>query len=435
MSRVTAGRLLLLGASARALARSALAAPSARARFPEGVVVLDYFGDADLEREPEARVAGIARDFGLPRTTAGLGRAVLGLAAAGRRWDGLAYAGGVENRPGLLRRLARLVPLLGNDPAAVAAVRDPLRLFPYLESERILHASTPLLDAAPRDGRWLFKRRRGAGGSGVRDATPGECRRPGEYLQAHLDGAPGSAAFVAGGGEARLLGASRQIAGPATLAALAAAPYRYAGNLAGPIGSLLVPAACAALQRAASLIAVRFGLRGLNGIDYILTAEGPAVIEVNPRFTASMEILEEIASVSFFDLHLRALDGTLPRGRSATEAPRGGSPAAAAGWMGKGILYADRAVTAPAPETLEPLGVRDRPHRGEPFEAGQPLCTLIVTGSGGEDCLRRLEARAREVRPLFPPAPAESAADRVIGSDPSLSRRTRTPWPLPARPW
>jgi predicted ATP-grasp superfamily ATP-dependent carboligase len=435
VSRGTAGRLLLLGASARALARSALASPSTRTRFPEGVVVLDYFGDADLEREPRARVAGVSRDLGLPRTTAGLGRAVLGLAAAGGRWDGMAYAGGLENRPGLLRRLARLAPLLGNDAAAVAAVRDPLRLFPFLESERILHAATPTLDAAPCDGRWLFKRRRGAGGSGVRDAAPGEPRRPGECLQAHLDGAPGSAAFVADGREGRLLGASRQIAGSPARAALGAAAYRYAGNIAGPIGALLDPASHQALQHAVSRITSRFGLRGLNGVDYILTGDGPAVIEVNPRFTASMEILEEIASVSFFDLHLRALDGALPREGSATDGPGAGSPAEAAGWMGKGILYADGAVTAPAPETLETLGVRDRPQCGEPFEAGQPLCTLIVTGRSGEDCLRRLDARAREVRPLFPPAPAESAADRVIGSDPSLSRRTRTPWPLPARPW
>ena len=422
MNPGAAGRLLLLGASARALARSALASSLARARFPEGVLVLDFFGDADLLAERRAAVFGIARDLGWPRTTAGLGRAVLALAAKGLRWDAFAYAGGLENRPGLLRRLARSARLLGSEPLAVAAVRDPDRLFPCLEAEGILHPPTrtrgrrgvPATDA-PRQGRWVLKRRRGAGGHGVRDAAPGECPRPGEYLQERLDGSPGSIAFVADGREARLLGATLQITGSPLLGA---AGYRYAGNIAGPLDAILNPPARAALERAAARLTARFGLRGLNGLDVILTTGGPAVLEVNPRFTASMEILEELAGVSFFDLHLRSLDGFLPE--ASSQVPPF--------FIGKGILYADTPLGAPEPETLEALGVRDRPRRGERFESGQPLCTLIVKGTDARDCLRRIEERARQVRPLFPPAGAgaatKAAVGRVIVSAEPHSRRT-----------
>jgi predicted ATP-grasp superfamily ATP-dependent carboligase len=416
---VKAPRLLLAGASVRALARSALAGSGASLRFAGGILALDYFGDDDLAGDSRVQAIAIGRDLGLPRTTAGLGRAALRLAAAGTTWGGLAWTGGLENRPGLLRRLGRAAPLLGNAPAAVAAVRNTGLLFAALDDARLPHPESPRLDTAPRDGRrWLFKRRRSAGGHGVRPAAPGERRCPEEDLQERLDGAPGSVAFVADGREARLLGASEQLAG--VTAGAAVHPFRYAGNIAGPIEALLSCSDRAMLERAADLLAARFGLRGLNGIDYILTRDGPAILEVNPRFTASMEILEAIAGVSFFDLHLEALEGSLPRSGPGRRATRPGAPVSEADppWSGKAILYADEAVEAPAPATLEALGVRDRPRRGERFEAGQPLCTLVVAASDREACRAALRAREREVRPCFRPLGSpEEPRDRVIGLD------------------
>ena len=417
------GTLLLLGASVRALAASVLQSRRALARFPGGLLLLDFFADDDFAREPRVRFAdlageGVARGGagpdGLPRTTAGLGRAALALASGGWRWDGLAFTGGLENRPGLLRLLARGAPILGNDPAAVASVRDPDRLAAFLEREGVLHAGVSRPDIASREGTWLFKRRRGAGGSGVRAAMPGERRRPGEYLQARLDGPAASIAFVANGSDARILGASLEIpssgtdaslenaprgTGNASIPALAAPSFRYAGNIAGPIGDLLPPEALATLRRAANRIAARYELRGLNGIDFILTDRGPVLLEVNPRFTASMEILEALQGASFFDAHLDALDGRL--------GPRDAAPRT--GWMAKGILYSVGSVVAPDPGALMPLGVRDRPRRGQTFEPGRPLCTLVVEGTGADDCRRRVAERAAEVRRLFPPCAPASA--------------------------
>ena len=400
-------RLLLIGASVRALAASALRSRLALERFPAGLLLLDYFADDDLAREPRVRFAGVE---GAPRSTAGLGRAALALAAGGCGWRGLAYTGGLENRPGLLRLLARRAPILGNSPAAVASVRDPDRLASFLEKEGLLHAGVSRADTAPLQGPWLFKRSRGAGGSGVREATPGERRRPGEYLQQRLDGVAGSIAFVADGRRAQILGASLEVGstaeGRATIAALGAPPFRYAGNIAGPVEDLLPAAALAALGRAATRIASRFELRGLNGIDYVLTDRGPVVLEVNPRFTASMEILEEREGTSFFDAHLRALDGSPGVGEGGRLSH---SPDSPVGWRAKGILYSDAAVIAPDPGALVALGARDRPRRGLTFEAGRPLCTLVVEATGVADCRRRLAERAAEVRRLFLPLAAPIA--------------------------
>ncbi|HZN03186.1 MAG TPA: hypothetical protein VFD06_06320, partial [Candidatus Polarisedimenticolia bacterium] len=217
-------RLLLLGASVRALAASVLRSPRARARYSGGLLLLDYFADDDLAREPRVVFACGMDQRARPRSTAGLGRAALALAADGWRWEGLAFTGGLENRPGLLRLLARRAPILGSDPASIAAVRDPVRLAAFLEKEDLQHAGVSRLDTVPSEGRWLFKRRRGAGGSGVREARSGERRRSGDDLQARLDGCAGSIAFVANGSEARLLGATAEIGSAAVVAALGAPP-------------------------------------------------------------------------------------------------------------------------------------------------------------------------------------------------------------------
>jgi predicted ATP-grasp superfamily ATP-dependent carboligase len=361
-------KLLLLGASVRALAASCRRSPLARARYPGGIIALDYFADTDL-REDEA----IER-LAAARTTADLGRAALGL-----RWGACAFTGGLENRPGLLRLLSRQGTLLGPDPRAVHAVRTPETFFGFLASERIPHAR---IAEGARPGAWLVKPRRAAGGRGVRPARPGEAAAPGDYLQARLAGRCGSAAFVADGRGAVLLGTSEQMVGAPPTA------FRYPGSLVGPPGHFLAAGAEARLTETGSRIAARFRLRGLFGLD-VIRVEGEAhVIEINPRWTASMELIEDALGVSLFDLHLQGLDGT----------PVLRPPSAAGRFLAKGILWADRPMTAPDPDRLRALGARDRPRRGERFLPGMPVCTLFAEGPDAATCRRALAARAHDAR-------------------------------------
>src|SRR5207245_2619095 len=71
-------RLLLVGVSVRALAASVASSRSARKHFPEGILALDYFGDADLlalASRHGVRVVALQRDLGPPRTLDAPGRA------------------------------------------------------------------------------------------------------------------------------------------------------------------------------------------------------------------------------------------------------------------------------------------------------------------------------------------------------------------------
>lgn len=383
-------RLLLLGVSARALARSACAGRLARRLYPGGITVLDFFGDWDLRRLP-VRALSLRRDLGRPRSTAALLRTALALPG----WDALAYAGGIENRPGLLEALERRGAVLGNGARVLRAARDPGRFFGFLQAAGIPHAATRIgaRAAAPPAGAGrrpaLWKPRRSGGGGRLLAAAPGKQPPRGFYLQERLRGTPASVAFLADGRRAVLLGASEQIVG---FRPLGGRGFRYGGSIAGPARAILGRGNVARLAAAATAITRRFGLSGLNGLDVIVTRDGAArIIEINPRFTASMELIEELAGRNLFDLHLGALAGRLP----AWKAP---APAGRARFLAKGILYADRPLAGGRPEALRALGCRDVPVPGEAIAPGQPVLTLTASGATPAACREGLARRARQVR-------------------------------------
>jgi len=58
-----------------------------------------------------------------------------------------------------------------------------------------------------------------------------------------------------------------------------------------------------ALNVLATTLTQAFGLVGLNGIDFILNGEQLSILEVNPRYSASMELVEEALAVPLLLWH------------------------------------------------------------------------------------------------------------------------------------
>jgi predicted ATP-grasp superfamily ATP-dependent carboligase len=206
-----------------------------------------------------------------------------------------------------------------------------------------------------------------------------------QYLQERITGFPGSVVFLADGRRSHVLGVSRQLVGRADFGARG---FRYCGSLMGPG---LFPADEGLRRRADALAASvtrAFGLVGLNGLDFIARAGVPWPIEVNPRFSASMELLERGASLSLFALHAEACAGRLPI--MATPAP--------VRVLGKAIVFARRDVTARASRRwLADSPMADIPRPGERIARGRPICTVFATGRDAESCMRALAAKAASV--------------------------------------
>jgi hypothetical protein len=186
--------------------------------------------------------------------------------------------------------------------------------------------------------------------------------------------------FAANGEDAVLLGISRQLVGDSRFGAQG---FRYCGSLLGSTATPVFPHHRELLQRAAAMareVSREFGLLGLNGIDFIARKGVPYPIEVNPRYSASMELLERACGLSMFQVHVRACEGILP-----AELP------AIAGIEGKAIVFAKRDVVLGQTETWAGRhAFSDVPHPGESILRGRPICTVFARARLPSSCIGRL---------------------------------------------
>jgi uncharacterized protein len=325
-------------------------------RAGQRVVVFDLFGDLDLRRNADRVV------------TRGDLTALVDAAVA-EAPGAVVYGASFENHPALVERLAERHTLLGNPAATLREVRDPARLGAALGDLPYPRVA----DTAPSSGRWLRKPLRGGGGIRVHDWRGGALPA-GTFLQERIDGVACSAAAVGDGTDAVVLGLSEQLVGQR---AFGARGYRWCGNVVPP----RVPAAGLLEQARAvcSRLAAAFALRGLFGVDFIWDGVLAWTLEVNPRPTASLEVIEAAYGTAVF--------GELPN--------TAGEPLRAAG---KAVLFATEDVTVGDTERWLERGVRDVPHPGERIAAGRPVCTVVTTAATPDEVVDRLEAEAARLR-------------------------------------
>jgi predicted ATP-grasp superfamily ATP-dependent carboligase len=375
---VDGGNLLLFGASTRAAAFSARRA-GLRPRC------YDLFADADLQaRCPVTRLAGryphgfldhIDDDPPGP-------------------WM---YSGGLENWPGLVDRMARRRRLWGNCGDILRRVRAPQEWTRVVRAAGLPAPESRAGGAHPAGrGRWLLKPLRGSGGAKIRFWDHEGVIDRGYFLQEYVEGEPWAALFAADGGRATLLGVTRQLVGEPWLHA---APFQYCGSV-GPLspGPVLRPR----LELLGNVLTGSFGLCGLFGVDGVVRGGDFFPVEINPRYTASVEVLERATGLGALAWHRQAFDPPSP----TPSLPRPGP------MVGKAILFARNALTFPArgpwqAELCEtdthPVTPRyaDLPHTGDRIEAGRPVLTFFGQGDDPVTCLHGLRQTAVELDRLL----------------------------------
>ncbi len=378
---MTSEPLLIVGASTRAAAFSAL-------RAGLGPTCIDLFGDADLrERCPVTVIPRQQYPYGLVE-----------LAATRPSSEPLMYTGGLENHPEVIAAIMRQRALWGNPPDVLKRVRDPGQFAEYLAAAGFRMPEVRFdRDRVPADGAWLVKPLAASGGRQVHHYHGERATRPkpsGVYYQRHVKGDSVAPVYVGDGGRSRLLGVSRQLTGRTWLHAK---PFAYCGS----IGPLPLPAYLAGRFEALGQALVNaFGLRGLFGVDCVMHEDEPWVIEVNPRYTASIEILEYAQKNPALGWHRESCSADLPRIGPEAQIAR------STVLVGKAIVFARQDLifpsTGPWLQSLSKSKVveevpafADIPHAGAAIRQGWPIMTLLVEASSPEACERELEYRAR----------------------------------------
>jgi uncharacterized protein len=331
------------------------------------------FGDADLIR------LGPVRKVPIGRYPGGLIDALASAPLAP-----VIYTGALENRPDLVGRIDR--SLWGNTPGALRAIRTPNRWTHCLQTAGL--PCPALAIERTTAGRWLLKPRKSAGGIGILPYAGQAFSSRTHFLQERIDGQSVSAVFVGKDDSAILLGVTEQLIG---VDWLNTSGFHYAGNI-GPVP--LEPATAAHWRAIGTALARAFHLRGLFGVDAVVRDGMPWPVEINPRYTASVEILERSNKTPLLLWHRAAFEReptpmTLPTATSI---------------CGKAVFYARVTFAFPSGGPwesaladgidLDETEYADIPHGGEIIEQGRPVLTLFARGDSTAACLTKLRENA-----------------------------------------
>lgn len=386
---------MIVGASVRAMAESAAGAGFA-------VCAADLFGDRDLLRVASEWRRAVPYPDALPEVVAGFPPGP---------W---LYTGGLENHPDVVAAIARDRPLAGASAAAIRVIRDPHRLRGLVEQAGLQFPDTRFDPVGlPRDGTWLIKPRRSAGGHGIRPWTgwrdgDGD---PGRWLwQRRIAGHPCSASFLVSApgveagdaAEVRLIGLSRQLIGRRWLNAK---PFHWCGGVALDPGAM-PRHATDTLEQLGRCLAMVPGLRGLIGVDLVRAADGSlTVLEINPRPTASMELFERTTGISLAAAQVAA-SGLVAKAAAPSPVPL---PPWRQTWS-KAVLFTPRslvvddeferrldALAADWSGRDGHLAVADLPTVPQTIPAGRPVCTVFAPGPSPAAAIRSLAHRANDL--------------------------------------
>jgi predicted ATP-grasp superfamily ATP-dependent carboligase len=365
------GPLLIVGASGRAAAASAI-----RAGFSP--FVIDLFGDEDTRR--------LCPVWTCPLEAYPHGVIEIADRVPPMPWM---YTGGIENHPEVVAAISRDRELMGNGPQVLNAIRNPLKLAETLQRFggqfplTLMNGSVHLADPAEQ---WLRKSIRSSGGMGVADcqldSLKWEPLRSSECLQVFVDGVPMSALFHTQHGQSTYMGATRQLIGEPWLHAR---KYGYAGNITTTRQGM-----DRSKHGHGPRMAEVLGFSGVWGYDFIHTRDhGSVTCEVNPRYTASCELFDFV------------------HGRSVLE-DWSREPVEPSRAIGKAIYYAaEQIIFPPAGPWDESLAhctdvwrrpdYADIPTPGQTLERSQPVLTIFAEGETEQSVLNTLKTRAADL--------------------------------------
>jgi predicted ATP-grasp superfamily ATP-dependent carboligase len=277
--------------------------------------------------------------------------------------------------PGLEEAKVKGHKILNNSPQKVAQVSDKLWLARWLEKKG--YPAIPTRISWQGEGfPVVVKPRRGAGGAGCRIVWDEKDLGLDEnmIIQDLIRGKPASASVIGNGNEARTIAVNEQLIGKSWVGAEG---FRYCGNI-----TPLLPD-CPQIARIAEDLVADLELIGSNGVDFLITKNGPIVVEVNPRFQGSLDTVELSTGKSVFQAHLEAFEGFLPGSLQ---------PKIIAG---RAIFFAREDLYIS--QDLSGEEMTDIPRPGSSLIKDDPVLSLLATGSSRDEVLKKLKAKAAKL--------------------------------------
>ncbi len=348
---------LIVANSARFLAESA-----AFDRY--SVVTIDAFADADL-----CSLSSVRESLRVLRTAQGLDSDAVLTACRDLKgrytFDGVIVGAGLESHDTLIIALDEMFGCIGNQPKVFSECADRKHLHRTFETLQIPHAaiSSRCIDYAADEMPVLIKRSGTSGGGHItRNSIWDGIERTREVAEVYLPGTAVSHLFLADGKRFSTVGFN-------TLWQSRHDPTQPFCNGGAMNLSMLSPIQQHQARSYAQRLVRHWSLRGLNCIDYMLSAGQLIALEVNPRPSATMQLYP---SAGLFNAHFAACRQSLDDNFKRIDIP-----------CAYAIVYACHrlhlppAIFARPPNSLTEFC--DVSLQGVTINAGEPVCSLRTT--------------------------------------------------------
>lgn len=182
-----------------------------------------------------------------------------------------------------------------------------------------------------------------------------------EFLfQEYIKGKHASVSTISTKKEAISISLNEQLIGLDSL--YAPGPFVYCGNVS-PFVTKFSEQVCEIAEE----IAMELGLVGSNGVDFVITDDGPFVIEVNPRFQGTLDTVELSTGLNLVHASMKAVRADLLVERLKAKK-----------YAAKAIAFAKQEGVVMG--NLDTSGIVDIPEKGRIIKSGEPIATGIGIG-------------------------------------------------------
>lgn len=362
------------------------------------IYAFDFFGDLDLKEIVDYSFS--LKEKKLVFKTEELYKAIKKFLGQNKNEDYfLIYGSDWDNKPELLYKLEQFenLKLRGNSAAVISKLNKKENLKNLFQIAENFGFKTPELFLSQKKiinfqrqekNDFLIKPYHSGGGLEIkRVENKGKNfkdifikKKNNFYLEEFIEGENRSCQFAADGENAEIMAFTRE------LKAAEVNPYlknsfKYAGNILIKEEKKEIEI----IEKFIKNITSKYSLQGINGIDYIKNDQGIFFIELNPRFTAAVELLIPFYQKELFNVYLQNevaadyLSKYLQRG---------------SGFSAKVIYYAEQnlKIKNDLREVLKKIKnkkaakafsesqiqIKDLPKKGENFKKEDPVFTLIV---------------------------------------------------------
>ncbi len=374
-------RILILGVNTRHIACSA-------ARAGHTVHTLSSFNDIDLmECASKATVCNIPDVHNLDLDE--IATATYSLLPV----DGVVLGPGFEHMGHWIRKIIDpKIPVFNNSPETITNVSNKVWLAHKLKEMDLSHPYTLPLASITTQEDWnggypaMIKPIMGAGGMEnilVNDADDLTrvlndigVNKDKYLIQEFVKGMLVSVSVISTGYCAIAIAVNEQLAG---LEWLTDMPFAYCGNIT-PYESEYNKLIC----DTAIKLAIKFQLMGSNGVDFIITEQGPVVLEINPRFQGSIDTVENATDINVFQAHIDAFEGIVS------------APASYRYYSIKTIFFAPHRFILGEKVyeylllCLERGNAADVPTKGTVFEINEPVVSFMSSGESRQQVIQQV---------------------------------------------